>query len=238
MAARRWICLLLSPALLGLCQAQLKDGCKMETLRACGDDYVPYSKQTRLHESGQEFTDGCAKDTLQVGCTLKFIDECLRGLPQAAAQLAVEAIEESIEAVCIVGSEPYNEYQKNVKCMNSVGAKLHICSKDIHGNLERALAKAPPEDIIAYACCAYHNTTECLSKALTPCERSGGKDFLLNVMEQILGGTLDLICGSYTRGSDDCKALPSLPPLGPKDPRMENFVELVIGIATTLGRKS
>ncbi|KAH9375555.1 hypothetical protein HPB48_008122 [Haemaphysalis longicornis] len=84
----------------------------------------------------------------------------------------------------------------------------------------------------------YHNTTECLSEALTPCESSGGKKFLLNVMEHILGGTLDLICGRYTRGSDDCKTLPSLPPLGPQDPKVENFVELLIGIVTTFGRKS
>ncbi|KAL3195660.1 hypothetical protein MRX96_001788 [Rhipicephalus microplus] len=46
---------LVATSLLGLCWAepiQLKEGCKVETLRACGDTYLPYWKTTRLEVSG------------------------------------------------------------------------------------------------------------------------------------------------------------------------------------------
>ncbi|KAH7972379.1 hypothetical protein HPB52_011542 [Rhipicephalus sanguineus] len=43
----------------GASQAYLKAGCKLETLRACGNDYTPYANGPHLHESGQEFDEGC-----------------------------------------------------------------------------------------------------------------------------------------------------------------------------------
>lgn len=237
MAAGRTGTFFLLIVLLGACQAQLKAGCKFETLRACGSDFIPYFNQSRLYESGQEFTDGCARDKSQIACTSKFVKDCLEGLPQAAALLAVKGMEENKEAVCSVGSEKYNEHQKSIKCLNSVGAKLHACIRELHGILQRVLAKVPAKDVIGHTCCRYYDTHDCVSGVLNPCESVGGKKYLLGVVEQVLGETLEFVCGRYTRGSDKCKALPAVPQLGAKDRRIENLVELLVGIGGTIGKR-
>lgn len=229
---------LVTVPLLGKCELRLNAGCKIETLRACGDDYVPYKKGPHLHESGQEFDEGCKKDKTQIPCTLKFINDCTDGLPKAASLVAIKALEENIEAVCNVGSDPYKNYQRGIKCMNSHGDKLHKCVKNFLTILERAIVKAPAKDVIHYTCCSYHDTVDCLSNSLTPCESVGSKDFMVRVVEEMFGETLNLVCGSYTKGSPNCKSLPQLPRLGAKDRRVNNIVELLLEAAGTLGRKN
>ncbi|XP_077536744.1 uncharacterized protein LOC144149081 isoform X2 [Haemaphysalis longicornis] len=177
------------------------------------------------------------RDKKQLECTIKFVKNCLEGLTQAASLLVVKGMEEYKEAVCSVGSEKYNEHQRSVKCLNSVGTKLHACVRELHENLERILAKVPAKDVIGHTCCRYYDAHDCVSEVLNPCESVGGKTYLLGVVEQALGETLEFICGRYTRGSDQCKALPAVPQLGPKDRRIENFVELLGVIAGTIAKK-
>lgn len=237
MAVRHGVTFLLVLFLLGMCHAYLKDGCKFETLRTCGDDYVPYFKKPRFYETAKEFHDGCKSDKDQIACTMKFVNECLKGLPQVAAVLAVTSVEEYTEDVCTVGSERYKGRQRSIQCLNSVGPKLQTCMRSAHANLERAVIKAPAKDVIGHACCRYNDAHDCVAEALTPCDSVGGKEFLLGVVEQILGASLGLVCGGYEKGSDSCNALPSLPPREASDRNIENFVELLVEIAGTIGRR-
>ncbi|KAL3210751.1 hypothetical protein MRX96_036900 [Rhipicephalus microplus] len=207
---------LLAAPLLGTCQLQLSDGCKVETLRACGEDFIPYSKGPYLHESGTELDEGCKRDKVQIPCTLNFINECTEGLSKAAALVAVKALEENIEAVCNVGSDPYKEFQRGIK----------------------PSSKGSVKETVHYTCCSYHDTLDCISSALDPCESVGSKDFMIGVIEQMFGETLNLVCGRYTKGSDNCKSLPQLPPLDAKDRRIGNMVEVLLEAAGTIGRKN
>ncbi|KAH7972377.1 hypothetical protein HPB52_011540 [Rhipicephalus sanguineus] len=131
--------------LLGKCELSLKPGCKVETLRACGDDFIPYKKGPHLHESGQEFDEGC----------------------------------------------------------NS-----------------------------------YSQTVDCLYNALAPCKSVGAQDYMVGIVEEMFGETLNLVCGRYKKGSTECKSLPQLPRLGAKDRRLDNVVEILLEAAGTLGRKN
>ncbi|XP_037501399.1 uncharacterized protein LOC119375291 [Rhipicephalus sanguineus] len=115
---------LLAASLIGASQAYLKAGCKLETLRACGNDYTPYANGPHLHESGQEFDEGCKRDSVQVPCTLKFVKDCTEGVARAAALVAVKALQENIEAICVVGSEPY-------KTLANFEAKSRVTSLEI-----------------------------------------------------------------------------------------------------------
>ncbi|KAH7972376.1 uncharacterized protein LOC119375484 [Rhipicephalus sanguineus] len=229
---------LLAAPLLGTCQLQLSDGCKVETLRACGEDFIPYTKGPHLHESGAEFDEGCKRDKVQIPCTLNFINQCTGGLSRAAALVAVKALEENIEAVCNVDSDPYKEYQRGIKCMNSHGAGIHKCIKGFHNTLEQAIIKGPAKETIHYTCCSYYNTLDCIAKTLEPCESVGSKDFMVGVIEQMFGETLNLVCGSYTKGSQSCESLPQLSQLGAKDRRIGSIVELLLEAAGTIGRKN
>ncbi|KAH7972860.1 hypothetical protein HPB52_018079 [Rhipicephalus sanguineus] len=121
--------------MIGTCQAKLKDGCKLETLQACGDDYLPYGKGPHLATSGEPFVKQCG---------------------------------------------------------------------------------------------SYGGLLDCVEPALTPCEKVGGKEFTLSLVDKVLGEVLTPFCKNYKRGSDSCKALPNLPALGPHDRKFKSFVELII----------
>lgn len=231
---------LVATSLLGLCWAepiQLKQGCKVETLRACGDTYLPYWKTTRLEVSGEPLRKNCQIYREQIECSRNFTRECAVGVPRAAALLGLEAFQDNVDATCTVGTKSYEEYQKAIGCMNSVGAKLNGCFRGLHDNLEKALVKAPTKDTINYSCCSYAEMVDCFERVLTPCEDVGGKQLTLTLVEQVFGETLSLVCGSYKRGSESCRSLPELPALGPNDPKYDGFVELVLEIASTFGRK-
>ncbi|XP_077538181.1 uncharacterized protein LOC144150207 isoform X2 [Haemaphysalis longicornis] len=178
------------------------------------------------------------KDKKQIPCTLKFIRECVIGLPQAAALVAVKALEESIEATCVIGSDAHKKYEKAIGCMNSVGDKLHKCVNGYQTALERAVLKTPPKEVIHYACCHYHDMLGCLATALAPCEKVGAKEIMIGVVEQVFGETLNLVCGRYTKGSEGCRTLPKLPQLSRNDKKIPNFVELMLQVSSTIGRKN
>ncbi|KAH9377631.1 hypothetical protein HPB48_019250 [Haemaphysalis longicornis] len=85
---------------------------------------------------------------------------------------------------------------------------------------------------------AYHNGLDCIAKALAPCDSVGGKDFIVGIIETAFGSALDLLCGSHTKGSAECKALPTLPAPGPNDRRITNIVELLTEVAASIHRKN
>ncbi|XP_050037188.2 uncharacterized protein [Dermacentor andersoni] len=222
----------------GGCRAQLKDGCRIETLRECGDDFVPYGKRTELPATGQPFTQKCENEKRQIECSLKFVDDCLKRLPKTATSLALKTLKEDITAICTPGSNLYNDYQKAISCMNTVGTKINACLRGLHGGLERAVVKAPTKEVIHYACCSYGDVEECLGKALTQCERVGAKQLTFGLLQHVFGETLSLVCDDYTKGSQACESLPKLPALGPTDRKVENYIELLIEAASTIGRKN
>lgn len=230
--------LLLAASLLGTCKAHLKAGCKVETLRACGEDYVPYLKGPRIPESAKQLGHACTRVKRQVPCALQFHNNCTRGLTQAAALVTVEAFAETLEAVCTTDSGLNKAYLRGVKCMNTVGDKLHACFRNLKSAVQRAVSKAPVKQAVSYICCSYHSVVDCIAKTLAPCESVAAKAFLLGIAERVMGKTLHTACGHSEKGSNTCKALPALPRLGPKEPKSDSLIELLIQAAATVGRKS
>uniref|UniRef100_A0A023GB79 Putative secreted protein n=1 Tax=Amblyomma triste TaxID=251400 RepID=A0A023GB79_AMBTT len=218
-------------ALTGGCWAQLKPGCKVETLRACGDDYVPYGNRPHLPASGKEFEDECTKQKRQIACSVEFINDCLSGLSKTAGVLAVRSLQGIVDDICTDGSQSHKEYQKVVPCMNAAGSKLNACFQGLKSGMQKAVAKAPPNEVVPHTCCAYGEMVDCVGRALDTCE--GGKEFLLRIFDRAFGKVLGLVCGQHTRGSEACKALPKLPSLGPKDRKIDNYLELLAEAAAT-----
>ncbi|KAL1419553.1 hypothetical protein MTO96_025294 [Rhipicephalus appendiculatus] len=212
----------------GTCEAKLKDGCKFETLRACGDDYIPFGKGPHLATSGEPFVKQCRTFKEQITCSKKFAADCLEGVAKAAASLALETYKESLDEICTTGSKQNEAYHKSIGCLNTVGAKLHSCVNNLLGNIHKAVLKAPQKDIFAHVCCSYGGLLDCAESAVTPCEKVGGKEFMVNLVEKVLGEVLTPLCKNNKRGSESCKALPTLPALGPHDRKFETFIELVI----------
>ncbi|XP_070378348.1 uncharacterized protein [Dermacentor albipictus] len=222
---------------IGISHAQLKAGCKIEQLRDCGSDYVPFVTRTYLHEGGEKFKEACELDSKQIACTLKFVEDCLEGLPRVAAQLAIKSMEESYEATCTEGTDQYKLYNNAVKCLNSVGTRLHKCMGTLSNTLHRGTSKAPPKEVIHYSCCAYHDALQCVEDSVSGCDTDAGNEFMVGSMESIFGETLSLVCGQYSRGSAACKQLPALPELGPDETQITNVIELATRVASSLGQK-
>lgn len=228
---------LLLASLIGISHAQLKPECKIEQLRECGSDYVPFVTRTYLHEAGEKFKEACELDHKQITCTLKFVEECLEGLPRVAGQLAIKAMEESYEATCTEGTDQFKLYNNAVKCLNSAGTKLHTCMETLSNTLQRGTSKAPPKEVIHYSCCAYHDALECVEQSLSGCDTDAGREFMTGSMESIFGETLSLVCGQYSRGSAACKQLPALPELESGETKITNVIELAVRVASSLGKK-
>ncbi|KAH7940628.1 hypothetical protein HPB49_002659 [Dermacentor silvarum] len=209
----------------------------METLRMCGDDYVPFGNRVSYPDSGQPFKDKCEIELRQIKCSLKFADECLKGVPKTAAFITLNAAEDYTGAACTVGTETNEEFRKVIGCVNSVGTQVNACMRSLKRDLQRSIVKAPTKDVIYHTCCSYGDAEGCIHQALTPCNGVGADEYVSRLLSDVLGGTLELVCGNYTVNSDACKARPKLPQLGPDDRTSENFVELIIGAANTIGRK-
>lgn len=227
-------------ALLGLCSGQLKSGCKVQTLRDCGSDYVVYSNSTRLAEGGEEFDTHCQLYLKQIDCAHKFCESCLENLPRVVTILALKAAEEDFEGACTAGTERNELYKKSIKCMNSVGKELHSCIGNLYNGLQTAVSNAPREEIVSYACCTYHSTVECVEGALAGCDDpdSPAREYITSVMERVFGQVLGLVCGPYSRGSTSCQQIPPLPPLVAGADRTSSLIELAIEVASSLRKKN
>ncbi|KAH6925910.1 hypothetical protein HPB50_011877 [Hyalomma asiaticum] len=213
---------------LHVCSAKLKAGCKVETLRACGDDYIPYGKEPRLGVPGEDFAKRCGIYKEQIACTKNFIKDCVDGASKAAALIVIETYKENVDDICNTNSKQYKAYEKAIGCLNSIGTKIQGCVKGVEENLQKAVLKAPRKDIIAHICCSFGGLVDCLDPVLTPCEKVGGKDFTINQVESVFAHAEKLVCGNYKRGSASCKALPKLPALGPHDRKVASYIELII----------
>ncbi|KAL3205798.1 hypothetical protein MRX96_040616 [Rhipicephalus microplus] len=220
----------------GVCRAQLRPGCKIAQLHACGEDYLVYSNTTYLPEPQEEqFQANCELYSKQIACTIEFSESCLQNVPRAVALVAMEAAGDDFEAACTEGNERYDMYKNSIKCMNSAGVGLNKCFGVLRDGLGESI-DAPGGRTINYACCAYYNSLECTERALDDCDaNSPAKEYVTNVMERIFGQVLSLVCGPYTRGSADCHALPKLPPT--PGPKKTNLIELAIEISDSLRSK-
>ncbi|KAH7942362.1 hypothetical protein HPB49_023452 [Dermacentor silvarum] len=202
-----------------LCQElPFKPGCTKKQLNDCGSDFLIYSNVTQLPESGQEFLNNCKYLSNQLSCALEFSKDCLEGLPRVAALLSLTAMEEEYEAVCTEGTEQNELYRKGIGCMNKAGDQLHTCMATMRDDMETGLVAAPQKEVIHYSCCAFHKSQDCFDDALAQCPNTAAKEFMNNVMEEVFGEVLGLVCGQYSRGSTACKELPVLAP-----PDSENF---------------
>ncbi|KAL3195655.1 hypothetical protein MRX96_001785 [Rhipicephalus microplus] len=228
----------LAASIIDLGQSQEKLDCNIQSLRACGEDYVPYGHGPHLEHTGSLFTKQCETYKQQLDCSMTYTRECAHGVTRAAVLLALEAFQDNVDAICINGSKQYDAYQNFVGCLNSVGRKINACFTILRTNMQKAIVKAPANDVVHYACCSYADLIDCLDPVLTPCEEDGGKEFTVSLLEQVFGEMLSLVCGNYQRGSQSCKALPKLPSPGPTDRKIEGYLELLLEIGKTLTRKN
>ncbi|XP_037577209.2 uncharacterized protein LOC119459572 [Dermacentor silvarum] len=233
---RRGVACVFIACFLGVCRAQLKSGCKISQLHACGEDYLVYSNTTYLPEPQEdEFQANCELYTKQIACTIEFSESCLDNVPRAVALVAMEAAGDDFEAACTEGTERHDMYKSSIACMNAAGTGLNKCFGVLRDGLGESI-DAPAGRTIHYACCAYHNSLECVERALDDCDPSSpAKEYVTNVMERIFGQVLSLVCGPYTRGSADCHTLPKLPPTA--GPKKTNLIELAIEISNSFRNK-
>lgn len=220
--------------LIGSCRAQLKAGCKLDTLRACGDDFLPYAKKTQLESSGDEMKRSCEEQNKQITCGAKFVDDCMEGLTKAIALPVADGFKRNVEHAC---NETLEEHeQKTVSCMNTAGEKLNSCWKTLREDVQKAVIKAPTNQVVFYTCCSFYDMVSCANQSLTPCESSSSRQQALDSLFGVYRRSQSMVCGNYTEGSQACEALPKLPDLDANDRKIENYIELLAETAIAVGR--
>uniref|UniRef100_A0A023GA86 Putative secreted protein n=1 Tax=Amblyomma triste TaxID=251400 RepID=A0A023GA86_AMBTT len=221
------------------CRAQENQDCSIERLRACGSDFVLFGNATSIPDTAQKLQEACNNYTTQIACTLKYVDDCLDGTTRGTSLVAIKAAEEDFEAICTEGNDLQKQFLESAPCANAAGAALNTCIRDLYVNLQRSLDKAPRRQTVHHACCFYGHVIDCLETALSGCEGSSpAKQFLLDRVDHIFGEALSLVCGTYTRGSANCAALPALPQLDQGAPEpISNMVEYCINIIGRSGSR-
>ncbi|XP_077522123.1 uncharacterized protein LOC144133136 [Amblyomma americanum] len=214
-----------------LCLAQEYENCTIERLRACGTDFVLFGNTTSMPDTELKLQEACNNYTTQIACTLKYIDDCLDGTTRGACLVAIKAAEEDFEAICTVGNNLEKQFLESAPCTNMAGIAINACIRNLYVNLQRSLDKAPPSQTVPHACCFHGQAIDCINAALSGCEGSSpARQFLLDRIEHIFGDALELVCGTYTRGSASCAALPALPQLDQGAPEIDNAVEYTINV--------
>ncbi|EEC18201.1 secreted protein, putative [Ixodes scapularis] len=223
-------------SILGTCCGHLKNisGCSLDVLHGCGSDYVPFGTVTRVPETREELKEECKTYLSQIACTEKFSEDCLESLPRVVSLLATRAAQEDYEATCTEDTDLEKQYLNSVECMNGAGLKLNACMKKVFENFQKAAQFAPKKEKIHYGCCYYNELLDCIEDSVGSCEDSEALEFLTNTMEHIFGQVLSLVCGTFSRGSQDCKSLPALADLPPGTTKIGNFVEPIIVISNSL----
>lgn len=221
------------------CHAEENRECGIERLRACGSNFVLYANTTRIPESLEELREACALWTTEIECSLKYVDDCVDGTTRGTCMVVLKAAEEDFEAVCTQGNDMERLYLQSASCGNAVGSQMQACVRDMYKNLQKALEKAVPSQAVYHACCYFGALLDCVDTSVGDCNNSTeAKEFMMGRLEHIFGEALSLVCGSHTRGSASCAALPVLPELEPGTPQpVANLVEYAILIMQLLGRR-
>ncbi|KAL1419545.1 hypothetical protein MTO96_025288 [Rhipicephalus appendiculatus] len=219
----------------GSSRAQLKVGCNLEALRACGDDFVPYAKKTLRHSSGDELKETCENEKREITCGTNFVNDCMEGATKTVSLPVAKGYKKNTELACNVSSKEHEAYEKAVSCMNSAGTKLNACWKTLHEAVQKAVNKAPTNQVIFYTCCSFYDLVSCTDPLLAPCE-GGARQTAFDSLFGMFIESQSLACGVYTQGSPACKALPKLPDLDATDRKIENYIELLAETAIAFGR--
>ncbi|KAL1428752.1 hypothetical protein MTO96_016884 [Rhipicephalus appendiculatus] len=123
------VCVFIVCFLVGLCRAQLRPGCKIAQLHACGEDYLVYSNTTYLPEPQEDqFRANCELYSKQIACTIEFSESCLENVPRAVALVAMEAAGDDFEAACTEGNERYDT--RTITRLECVERALDDCDPD------------------------------------------------------------------------------------------------------------
>ncbi|KAL3195650.1 hypothetical protein MRX96_001781 [Rhipicephalus microplus] len=128
------------------CRAQLKAGCKPETLRACGDDYVAYAKKPLLHSSGEELKESCENDKRELVCGTNFVKDCMEGVTKAVLLPVAEGFKKKMEGACNSTSKEHEELRHDdcflfcrrnnsfydmFSCVNHLLTQSQSCAKEL-----------------------------------------------------------------------------------------------------------
>lgn len=220
-----------------LCRAQENQNCTVERLRACGTDFVLFGNATTIPDTAPKLIEACSKYTTQIECTLKYIDDCLDGTTRGTTLVATRAAEEDFEAICEEQNDLHKKFVQSAPCANAAGESINSCIRKLYVDLQRSLDKAPRSQTVAHACCFYGQSIDCIDAALSGCEGSSpAKQFIMERIEHIFGEALDVVCGTYTRGSARCAALPVLPQLDQGAPEpINNAAEYTINVIRRSG---
>ncbi|XP_065301177.2 uncharacterized protein [Dermacentor albipictus] len=222
-----------------LCHAEENPDCSIQRLRACGSSFVVFGNTTTIAETPQELREACRVWTSEIECSLKYIDDCLEGTTRGTCLVVIKAAEEDFEAICTEGSDMEKQYHLSAPCGNSVGTKLNGCVRGMYHNLQKAVEKAASNQAVHHACCYFGELLECVDSSLDSCDNADApKQFIMGRLEHIFGESLSLVCGTHTRGSASCAALPVLPELEPGAPEpVSNLVEYGILIMRLFSRR-
>ncbi|KAL1428765.1 hypothetical protein MTO96_016897 [Rhipicephalus appendiculatus] len=200
----------LSSCALGGPTTKQPPGCTNESFEKCGTDLILFAGGPVIPTNKEQLLTSCPKEKASEKCARSYSTKCLARFPRGMVMLLLDGIRNEVNAKCNTSSPSGQEYLKHATCLNTNGARLHQCMRDLTLILDQSV-DAPQKSRLALSCCSFNTYRTCMTESVNGACDSSTKAYVDKLITGYAGDLLDTVCANYKTGSDACKTLPPLP---------------------------
>ncbi|XP_065294448.1 uncharacterized protein [Dermacentor albipictus] len=207
-------------------------GCTNESFEKCGTDLILFAGGPVIPTNKDQLVTSCPKEKASEKCARAYSTKCLARFPRGMVMLLLDGIRNEVNAKCNTTSPSGKEYLKHAACLNTNGARLHQCMRDLTLVLDQSV-DAPQKSRLALSCCSFNTYRTCMTESVKGVCESSTSAYVDKLITGYAGDLLDTVCANYKTGSDACKTLPSLPK-STKTGRSSSLLSPLARIVTSL----
>ncbi|XP_054155358.1 uncharacterized protein LOC128953859 [Oppia nitens] len=190
------------------------------------------SQLISIANSGRKLPDNKGKD-LKKWCDetdviIKELEgykqKCFKDLSKQVFGVLVYAVKNTLKQYCKRDSKKLDQLIAAVPCINTNDAIVTKCYTELVDGLLGS-KNAIDTKKIPHLCCVYADVYDCFETKLTPAKKCNEKHVqtLSDLMRNIAGNVVNLICGDYVEGSDKCTQLGPAPKKRKTQKRTKSF---------------
>ncbi|KAK8785702.1 uncharacterized protein LOC144135390 [Amblyomma americanum] len=185
-------------------------GCTTESFEKCGTDLIIFAGGPVIPTNKEQLLTSCPKEKASEKCARSYSTKCLARFPRGMVMLLLDGIRNEVNAKCNTSSPSGQEYLKHAPCLNTNGARLHQCMRNLTLVLDQSV-EAPQKSRLALSCCSFNTYRTCMIDSVKGACGSSTTGYVDKLITGYAGDLLDTVCANYKTGSDACKTLPPLP---------------------------
>ncbi|KAH6925065.1 hypothetical protein HPB50_000225 [Hyalomma asiaticum] len=182
----------LSSCALGGPTTKQPPGCTNESFEKCGTDLILFAGGPVIPTNKEQLLTSCPKEKASEKCARSYSTKCLARFPRGMVMLLLDGIRNEVNAKCNTSSPSGQEYLKHATCLNTNGAKLHQCMRDLTLILDQSV-DAPQKSRLALSCCSFNTYRTCMTESVNGACDSSTKAYVDKLITGYAGDLLDTV---------------------------------------------